>query len=80
MHGNVWECCRDFYTEKLPGGRDPEVKSDEKAEGSNRVFRGGGWFVVAAGCRSGIRSGIPHDDRSSNRGFRCALSAVQPVE
>ena len=80
MHGNVWEWCRDVYSKELPGGRDPEVKSDEKTEGSNRVFRGGGWFVVAAGCRSGIRSGIRPDDRSSNRGFRSALSAVQPVK
>ena len=55
MHGNVWEWCRDIYTEKLPGGRDPEVKPDEKTKGSYRVIRGGSWSSDAACCRSGFR-------------------------
>ena len=80
MHGNVWEWCRDMYTQKLPGGRDPEVKPDEKTQGSNRVIRGGGWFVVAANCRSGNRGRSLPVNRNNFLGFRPALSAVRPVE
>ncbi len=79
MHGNVWEWCRDVYAEKLPGGRDPEVKPDENA-GSNRVFRGGGWGFDAARCRSGSRNSYLPDRRVMIYGFRLALSSVQPVK
>jgi formylglycine-generating enzyme required for sulfatase activity len=80
MHGNVWEWCRDVYAKKLPGGRDPEVKADEKKEGSFRVFRGGSWNDVAAGCRSVSRGGDRSVGRNSLLGFRPALDAVQPVK
>jgi formylglycine-generating enzyme required for sulfatase activity len=77
MHGNVFEWCRDVYTEKLPGGRDPEVKPDEKTGGSDRVRRGGCWFSVAAYCRSGgYRYWSEPDYRSDFSGFRVALSAI----
>jgi formylglycine-generating enzyme required for sulfatase activity len=80
MHGNVWEWCRDVYTEKLPGGRDPEVKADEKTKGSYRVYRGGGWSRDAAFCRSGFRFRPQPDHRSFHLGFRPALCSVQPVK
>ncbi len=80
MHGNVWEWCRDVYSKQLPGGRDPEVKPDEKTEGSKRVYRGGGWDFVAAGCRSGDRRSFQPASRIGNDGFRPALSAVRPVK
>jgi formylglycine-generating enzyme required for sulfatase activity len=79
MHGNVWEWCRDRYTEKLTGGRDPDVKPDELKR-YFRVFRGGSWDFDAACCRSGYRGrGLPNE-RFSQLGFRVALSSVQPVK
>jgi formylglycine-generating enzyme required for sulfatase activity len=80
MHGNVWEWCRDIYAEKLPGGRDPEVKPNEKTEASSRVYRGGGWSVDAASCRSGYRDGYQPVDRLVSLGFRVARSAVRSVQ
>jgi formylglycine-generating enzyme required for sulfatase activity len=61
MHGNVWEWCRDIYTEKLPGGSDPEVKRDENAGDTIRVHRGGGWYgTPQSRCRieQAVRSGL----------------------
>ena len=70
MHGNVWEWCRDWAADKLPGGHDPEVT----VEGSYRVYRGGSWRLSSGICRSAFRglvrafvpeqlSGFPHRPR-----------------
>jgi formylglycine-generating enzyme required for sulfatase activity len=48
MHGNVWEWCNDWYDVYDTTALDDPRGS---AEGSGRVFRGGGWYVAAAGCR-----------------------------
>jgi formylglycine-generating enzyme required for sulfatase activity len=78
MHGNVWEWCRDIYSEKLPGGRDPEVEPDGKTGREIRVYRGGCWTNVAPVCRSAIRSWSPQPgERNYILGFRVALSAVR---
>jgi formylglycine-generating enzyme required for sulfatase activity len=71
MHGNVSEWCRDWYTERLPGGRDPEVLQG----GPFRVHRGGGWCHAAAVCGSATRYGFGPSDRNSDLGFRVAVSA-----
>ena len=77
MHGNVAEWCRDVYTNRLPGGRDPEVKSEQKTRASVRVFRGGCWRTDSAHCRSGSRSAYIPDLRFDTNGFRVALCAVR---
>jgi formylglycine-generating enzyme required for sulfatase activity len=78
MHGNVWEWCRDVYSEERPGGRDPEVKADERAGASNRMCRGGSWISDAASCRSGDRVRGQPVSRLNSVGFRVALSPVRP--
>lgn len=69
MHGNVWEWCRDWYSEALPGGLDPYVAK----ETSHRLFRGGSWLDTAFGCRTAMRFKHSSDNRANNVGFRLAL-------
>jgi formylglycine-generating enzyme required for sulfatase activity len=65
MHGNVWEWCADAYSEKLPGGTDPGVRT-----GEDRVSRGGCWFAFAEVCRCAMRGRPSPSDRNSFLGFR----------
>jgi formylglycine-generating enzyme required for sulfatase activity len=76
MHGNVWEWCRDLYSPRLPGGRDPEVSN----KGKNRVFRGGAFNHPATNCRSAKRNGIAPDYGFWDLGFRVALSPVRHAD
>ena len=71
MHGNVWEWCWDRYG-KYPS--EPVTDPVGPKEGSNRVYRGGGWSDVAAICRSAFRNGFDPSFRRFNFGFRVALS------
>jgi formylglycine-generating enzyme required for sulfatase activity len=68
MHGNVYEWCSDWFGEYPKGAvSDP---SGPKG-GTLRVYRGGGWHLEAARCRSASRSfGYLPD----GRGFRVAMT------
>ena len=70
MHGNVAECCSDWYGIKLSGGTDP-VGPDGVLY---RVDRGGGWGDNPSYCRSALRfNGVP-SSRNDYLGFRVARS------
>jgi formylglycine-generating enzyme required for sulfatase activity len=73
MHGNVWECCSDWFGEYPSGAvTDPTGAST----GSSRVRRGGGWNFGAANCRSASRYWYDPSIRDDERGFRLALSSL----
>ncbi len=67
MHGNVHEWCWDPYSDKLPGGPDPEGWP-----GPERVNKGGSWRVEAKICRSAFRGSFPPDVKEYYLGFRIA--------
>jgi formylglycine-generating enzyme required for sulfatase activity len=72
MHGNVWEWCADWYSDKLDGGVDPSGSS----WGTNRVFRGGHWNTPAINCRVAHRRQRSPDWGDEGLGFRVARSSV----
>ena len=74
MHGNLYEWCSDYYSEKALGGTDPIGP----AEGESRIIRGGTWNRVANSCRSAYRYSSRPESRSYNIGFRVVLEPASP--
>ena len=71
MHGNVWEWVQDWE-----GGYSAGAVTDPQGPGAGeyRVLRGGSRYYDARECRSAYRGRNGPDVRSSNGGFRLALS------
>jgi len=70
MHGNVWEWCQDWHEPdfylKAPAA-DPVNKTTNATE---RVFRGGSWFLDAYNQRVAFRAGNLPSFKSQYVGFR----------
>jgi formylglycine-generating enzyme required for sulfatase activity len=81
MHGNVFEWCRDWYHERLPGGVDPDLRdaigTAQRSENGDlsRVRRGGCWADEGWPCRSAFRLRFEPERRHEHIGFR--VVAVQ---
>jgi len=71
MLGNVWEWTWDWHGDYSSGSSTDPVGA---SSGSDRVFRGCGWFFPARGCRAARRVGFTPEYRRGRLGFRPARS------
>ena len=69
MSGNVCEWCLDWYGSYGGDATDPTGPS----EGSDRVCRGGSWYLDVRFCRSALRDIYAPGIRYASIGFRLAL-------
>lgn len=75
MHGNVAECCSDWYQELLSVSvTDPQGPTT----GSLRIFRGGCRGLGAEYCRASYRLRTTPSNRNGGWGFRVAQGLIPP--
>jgi formylglycine-generating enzyme required for sulfatase activity len=69
MHGNVWEWCRDGYAPTFYA-LSPDVDPVYEGPATERILRGGSWFLDARAQRAALRGGILPTAKSQYVGFR----------
>ena len=85
MHGNVWEWCMDanspyagsfgYATPNYPAGG---VTNPYVTVGSQRIVRGGDWFLPLDVTRSAFRNVRAEDFVGTGHGFRVVLAPTLP--
>lgn len=72
MSGNIYEWCSDWFARYRP---EDQVNPKGAPSGTNKVLRGGSWFVESRYARVSNRSGSEPDARFIHIGLRLAMSA-----
>jgi formylglycine-generating enzyme required for sulfatase activity len=73
MCGNVFEWVQDLYADNYNINQNA-VDPKGSEYGSNRVFRGGSWYLMAKEARVALRSFFPYDEKRADLGFRVAIT------
>ncbi|SDA42310.1 Formylglycine-generating enzyme, required for sulfatase activity, contains SUMF1/FGE domain [Algoriphagus alkaliphilus] len=73
MCGNAGEWCEDWFYEEYYSS-SPKINPKGPTEGTERVMRGGNWYLVYWWITSTRRSFSTPDEISSYNGFRVVLS------
>jgi formylglycine-generating enzyme required for sulfatase activity len=79
MQGNVWEWCQDFYSADFYAA-SKTLDPVNRTSSTERVLRGGSWFLDWVYLRPACRSGNWQDFRSQYVGFRLVREAEQPID
>lgn len=72
MHGNVWEWVQDTWHNNYNDAPVDGSAWETTNESSDRVLRGGSWFLTEKDLRSANRNNFPSNERKNSYGFRVA--------
>jgi formylglycine-generating enzyme required for sulfatase activity len=78
MHGNVWECCADYWHSDYEGARTDRSVWLTDNDNNYRVLRGGSWDYNPKHCRSAYRDYLKPDYVSNKLGFRVVCDVSLP--